>query len=326
MHALMSGRNIGCWNKQRIFLVNLKKIVLKVSWSPLYHHPLPKGHRFPMEKYTLIPQQLLYEGTIEENQLYNPGKIDEETILLAHDREYWEKLKHQTLSPREIRKTGFPLSPLLVERAVTIPQGTIYNALHALDHGVALNGAGGTHHAFSDRGEGFCLLNDIAIAARWLLREGHITQALVVDLDVHQGNGTAEIFQHDSRVFTFSMHCEANYPLHKEVSDLDIGLPIGTADQAYLRELEEVLPGLIESVRPDLVFYLSGVDVLATDKLGKLALSREGCRERDRYVFETCHNKGIPVSVSLGGGYSPRLVDIVEAHCNTFRMAQAVFD
>jgi len=278
-----------------------------------------------MEKYELIPEQLLYEGTIEEENIYTPGKIDTSTILLTHDQDYWEKLKYGKLSPREIRKTGFPFSPRLVERGVTIPMGTIQNAYYAQQHGVAINGAGGTHHAFTNRGEGFCLLNDIAIAANYLLERGEISKALVVDLDVHQGNGTAEIFRDDPRVFTFSMDCEANYPLQKETSDLDIGLPVACNDKAYLQELYNILPALIDNEEPDLIFYLAGVDILETDKLGRLAVSREGCKERDRFVLEQCKKNEIPVAISLGGGYSHHIRDIIEAHCNTFRLAQELY-
>ncbi|MCI4670168.1 MAG: histone deacetylase [Bacteroidia bacterium] len=299
--------------------------MLKISWSPLYEYPLPEGHRFPMEKYSLIPEQLLYEGSISESNLYTPGLLSEEVLLLTHTKTYWNKLKQGQLSKKEIRKTGFPFSPLLVERGRTIAQGTIENSLYAMANGVAINGAGGTHHAFTDRGEGFCLINDIAIAANYLLNKGLISKALVVDLDVHQGNGTAEIFQGNNAVYTFSMHCEANYPLKKEQSDLDISLPIACNDESYLEELYNILPRLIDNEEPDIIFYLSGVDVLATDKLGKLALSKEACKRRDAFVLEECKKNNIPVSVSLGGGYSHHIRDIIEAHCNTFRMAQEIF-
>ncbi len=299
--------------------------MLKISWDPLYKHPLPPGHRFPMEKYDLIPEQLIYEGTITEDNLYRPGRISEATILLTHAAPYWEKLKSGNLSRREIRKTGFPYSAQLVERAVTIPMGTIQNALFAQEYGVAINGAGGTHHAFTDRGEGFCLLNDIAIAANYLLKEGRIQKALVVDLDVHQGNGTAQIMQNEERVFTFSMHCEANYPLHKEESDLDIGLPVGTGDKTYLQTLYRILPNLLDSVKPDLVFYLSGVDILETDKLGKLKVSMRGCKDRDEFVLRTCRARQVPIAISLGGGYSPQLRHIIEAHSEVFRLAQELY-
>lgn len=278
-----------------------------------------------MEKYSLIPEQLQYEGTINQFNLYNPGLLDEETILLTHTETYWHKLKKGLLSPKEVRKTGFPFSPLLVKRGRTIAQGTIDNAHYAFEHGIAINGAGGTHHAFTDRGEGFCLLNDIGIAANFLLNSAKIKKALVVDLDVHQGNGTAQIFQNESRVFTFSMHCKDNYPLKKEESDLDLELPAGCDDNFYLKKLHNILPALFDLVEPDIVFYLSGVDVLETDKLGKLGLSIQGCKERDSFVLGQCKKNEVPVAVSLGGGYSPKIRDIIEAHCNTFRLAQEIF-
>ncbi len=299
--------------------------MLHIAWSPLYAHPLPPGHRFPMEKYELIPDQLLYEGTIQPENLFTPEILPESDILRVHTEAYWHKLKHGTITAREARRTGFPYSPRLVLRGRTIAQGTLDNVQHAQRHGVAINGAGGTHHAFSDRGEGFCLLNDIALAARHHLDQGTFRQALVVDLDVHQGNGTAEIFREEPRVFTFSMHGAANYPLKKTCSDLDLALPTGTGDREYLRLLRETLPRLLDEVQPDFVFYLSGVDVLASDKLGKLALSREGCKARDAFVLRSCHAAGLPVAISLGGGYSPHFRDIVEAHANTFRLAQDIW-
>lgn len=299
--------------------------MLHIAWSKCYAHPLPEGHRFPMEKYNLIPEQLLYEGTITEANLFEPDELTEEEILLSHSEEYWQKLKHQTLSKKEIRKTGFPLSEQLVTREITIGKGTYIAAKHALKFGVGMNISGGTHHAFTDRGEGFCLLNDIAMAANMLLREGLAKQILVIDLDVHQGNGTAEIFRDKPEVFTFSMHCQANYPLEKEQSDLDIALPPALTDAEYFKTLSETLPQLIDEVQPDFAFFLSGVDVLATDKLGHLSLTRQGCRDRDKTVFELLKRNEIPVAVSMGGGYSPEIRDIVDAHCNTFRLAQEIY-
>lgn len=299
--------------------------MLKIAWSPLYKHPLPEGHRFPMEKYDLIPEQLLYEGSIEAGQLYEPEKISIETLLRTHTEEYWLKLRDQKLSASEQRRMGFPSSVRLVERSLTIAQGTVQNVALALQNGVAINAAGGTHHAFSDRGEGFCLLNDIAVAANEYLQRGILSRILVVDLDVHQGNGTAHIFKDEPGVFTFSMHCEANYPLQKESSDLDLGLPSFLGDRAYLDLLQQTLPELIDRVEPEFIFYLAGVDILETDRLGKLSVSREGCKQRDEYVLKLCKTNRIPVAISLGGGYSPRISDIVEAHCNTFRVAQALY-
>jgi acetoin utilization deacetylase AcuC-like enzyme len=275
-----------------------------------------------MEKYELIPEQLIYEGTIREEQLYEPDVMEAATILLTHEQAYWDKLIGGTLSAREARKTGFPFSPLLVQRGRMIANGSLQNAFFAMEYGVAMNVAGGTHHAYADHGEGFCLLNDFAIVANYLLKQAIVSRILIVDLDVHQGNGTAHIFQAEPRVFTFSMHCQANYPMEKEQSDLDIGLPLGTGDEAYLKQLREQLPRLIDQVEPELIMYLSGVDILATDKLGKLGCSLSGCKARDEFVLSLCHRNEIPVMVSLGGGYSPQLRDIIEAHCNTFRLAQ----
>ncbi|SFE51975.1 histone deacetylase family protein [Thermoflexibacter ruber] len=299
--------------------------MLKIAFAPIYIHPLPLEHRFPMLKYELLPTQLLYEGTVNEDNFFTPSPATEQVILTTHEATYWEKLKSLTLSPSEVRKTGFPLSKSLVDREVTILQGSIQGTLFALQYGIAMNIAGGTHHAFTDRGEGFCLLNDIAVAANYLLQYQNIKKILVIDLDVHQGNGTAQIFKDDERVFTFSMHGENNYPMQKEKSDLDIGLPNGTEDEAYLSLLKNTLPRLIDEVQPEFVFFQSGVDILATDKLGKLKVSREGCKERDRFVLETCKINQIPVAVSMGGGYSEKISDIVEAHANTFRLAQEIF-
>lgn len=278
-----------------------------------------------MEKYRLIPEQLVYEGTITEENLFAPAPAPPQDILRAHTAAYWHKLRMGQLSPAEERRTGFPWSPQLVDREIHIARGTIDNARFALQHGVSINVAGGTHHAYSHRGEGFCLLNDQAIAAHHLLHHGLARRILIVDLDVHQGNGTAEIFAHVPEVFTFSMHGEKNYPLHKEQSDLDIALPDGTDTAFYLSTLYNTLPALLDQHQPDFVLYLAGVDILATDKLGKLSVTREGCRLRDKFVLETCHRNRLPVAIALGGGYSPRISDIVEAHCNTFRLAQEIW-
>ncbi len=299
--------------------------MLRIAYSPIYKYELPEGHRFPMAKYELLPEQLLYEGTVAEDNFFRPGPLDEDSILLAHEKEYWEKLKHQQLSHKEIRAIGFPMSERLVERGRHIARGTVQCALYSRQHGVALNVAGGTHHSFSYKGEGFCLLNDIAIAAKYLLHHNIVKKILIVDLDVHQGNGTAQIFRNDNRVFTFSMHGEKNYPHRKEASSLDIGLPDKTGDSPYLQTLRETLPRLLDEVQPEQVFYLSGVDVIWSDKLGRLSLSIAGCKERDRFVLESCRRHQIPVAVSMGGGYSHRLAHIIEAHANTFRVAQEVF-
>lgn len=299
--------------------------MLKIAFNTIYTHPLPKGHKFPMEKYELLPQQLIYEGTITENNFFKPAPITEEVILKTHDFDYFHKLKNLQLTPKEQRKTGFPHSKELIDREITIMGGTLQAAQYALEFGVAFNIAGGTHHAYTNRGEGFCLLNDIAIATNQLLSLGLVKRVLVVDLDVHQGNGTAQIFRNNAEVFTFSMHGKNNYPLHKEISDLDIELLDGTDDKIYLKILRENLPKLLELHHPDFIFYQCGVDVLKTDKLGKLGLSIQGCKERDRFVLETAKSNQIPIMASMGGGYSEKISDIVEAHANTYRLAQEIY-
>lgn len=299
--------------------------MLKIAYHPIYVLPLPKGHRFPMEKYELVPQQLLHEGTVTKENFFKPDFPEEADILAVHDIDYVEALKQQTLSYKEARKIGLPLSERLVKREFIIASGTIKAAQHALSNGIAMNIAGGTHHAYSNMGEGFCMFNDQAVAARWLERNNLAKKILIIDLDVHQGNGTAEIFQNDPSVFTFSMHGKNNYPFKKEKSDFDVELENGTGDKEYLQILQKELPKLIDQEKPDFIFYLSGVDILASDKLGKLACTEAGCKERDRYVLQTCHDLRIPVEVSMGGGYSPRIKDIVEAHSNTFRLAQEIF-
>ncbi|MCA4898161.1 MAG: histone deacetylase [Bacteroidota bacterium] len=299
--------------------------MLKIAWAPTYVLPLPPNHRFPMSKYEILPQQLLYEGTIQPGNLFDPKPLAEGTIIKTHTRDYWQRLKNLQLTPIEVRRTGFPLTPELVNREITIAQGTVDCALFALEFGVAMNIAGGTHHAFTNRGEGFCLLNDIAIAAHYLLDQQKAKKILVVDLDVHQGNGTAEIFRGDDRVFTFSMHGANNYPLHKEVSDLDIGLPDHTNDSFYLKTLESNLSNLLDSMQPDFIFFQSGVDILDTDKLGKLSVTREGCKQRDKIVLTAAKQNKIPLVASMGGGYSPNLRDIIESHANTYRLAQEIF-
>lgn len=298
---------------------------LRIAYDPIYAHPLPEGHRFPMLKYELIPGQLVYEGSVREDELFAPGVCPDDVILRTHDRVYLHKLNEQQLSEREQRQIGFPQSPMLTLREKIITQGTIDCAMHALQNGVALNIAGGTHHAFADRGEGFCLLNDFAVAANVLLDKHLARKILIIDLDVHQGNGTAKIFAGDSRVFTFSMHGAHNYPFRKETSDLDIPLPDGIQDDAYLDLLRVHLRTLLKTVNPDFAFYLSGVDILDTDKFGKLKVTLEGSRKRDEFVFESLHNEGIPCAVSMGGGYSPDVKVIVEAHCQTFRTAKEIY-
>ena len=276
-----------------------------------------------MQKYALLPQQLLHEGIAEPADFHSPLKVSLETLCLAHTPDYVHKFVHLQLSHKEALPIGFVQNQQLVDRELTLVQGTIEAALWALRTAeVGFNIAGGTHHAFSDRGEGFCMLNDQAVAAAYLLAHTAVRKVLIIDLDVHQGNGTAEIFRHDPRVFTFSMHAEGNYPFVKEQSDRDIALPTGTTDAAYLSILTSVLPEIITTHQPDFVFYQSGVDVLSSDKLGKLSLSVQGCADRDRFVFSLCRQYHLPVQCSMGGGYSPQLSAILRAHTNTFIMSQ----
>ncbi len=297
-----------------------------IAYHPIYPLPLPEGHRFPMEKYDLLPKQLRYEGSCTEDDFFTPKACSMEHAKRVHAAAYVDRLARGELSKKEIREIGFPLSEALIEREFIIAGGTIEGTEIALNNGIAMNIAGGTHHAFHHRGEAFCLLNDQAIAAQHLLDCGLAKKILIVDLDVHQGNGTAQIFDHQPAVVTFSMHGQKNYPFRKEKSDLDIGLPDGTTDRAYLTALEETLPELIQIHQPDFIFYLCGVDVLGTDKLGRLNLTMAGCKARDAFVLSLCRQHNIPVQCSMGGGYSKDIKVILEAHANTFRVAKEIYN
>lgn len=299
--------------------------MIKIAFSDQYLYALPEGHRFPIAKYSLVQQQLLYRGDIIPEQLFNPGLCPVDLITRVHTREYWQKLEKLQLSPKEIRRIGLPLTELSLQRARNSVAGTVESAKRAVEQGVGINIGGGTHHAYAGHGEGFCILNDIAVAAQYLLDEHRLRQVMVIDLDVHQGNGTASIFASEPGVFTFSMHGKDNYPLRKEQSDRDVALSAGTADEAYLQVLEKQLDELFTGVEPDFVFYQAGVDVLATDKLGKLALSKQGCKIRDEMVLKACLRYSVPVVVTMGGGYSERLADVVDAHCNTIDLALRMF-
>ena len=278
-----------------------------------------------MEKYELLPQQLIRENVVTESDFFEPRSCSHEILLLTHSMDYLRKLESLEISRKEARKIGFPVRNDLIERGKVIAHGSLECAQIALGGEIALNIAGGTHHAFRDRGEGFCIFNDFAITANYLLHNHVVKQILIVDLDVHQGNGTASIFRDDDRVFTFSMHGNQHYPILKEQSDLDVAVPNGTTDEVYLDRLKQTLIPLIETLKPELILYLAGVDVLATDKLGKLALTPGGCYQRDAFVFESCAKYGIPVAVSMGGGYSKEIKHIVNAHANTYKAALSVF-
>ncbi len=299
---------------------------MKVAYSDIYKYELPDGHRFPMEKYPLIREQLIYEGTLEVSDFYTPTPLTWAQVGTTHTEDYIEKLQTTNLSSKEIRKIGFPLKQSLVDRGLFIAGGTYQNALYAIsNHSIALNIAGGTHHSFADHGEGFCIYNDFAITANLLMNDHDVSSILIVDLDVHQGNGTAHIFRNEDRVFTFSMHGARNYPTKKMISDLDIGLDDGAQDAEYLSILHDTLPRLIEERSPEIIMYLSGVDVLHTDKLGRLGMTKYGALQRDEFVISQAAEHDIPIIVSLGGGYSHRLIDIVDAHANTFRVAKDIY-
>ncbi len=299
--------------------------MLPIAFHPIYKHPLQERHKFPMLKYELLPQQLLLEGIAEQEDFFAPEIADLQDVYAVHEKNYVDDLLNLTLDPKAVRKIGFPLSAELIERELRIAQGTITGCERALENGIAFNIAGGTHHAFTNRGEGFCMLNDQAIGAKYLLKKNLASKILIIDLDVHQGNGTAEIFQNNPDVYTFSVHGKTNYPFKKEVSNLDIPLLTGTGDEEYLAIITEFVPKLINQEKPDFIFYLSGVDILESDKLGNLSCTLEGCKKRDEIVFSNCVKFQIPVQCSMGGGYSPEIKTIINAHTNTYRVAADLF-
>lgn len=310
---------------QELLLNNLFISSIPIAYHPIYRLPLPENHRFPMEKYELLPQQLILEGTCKKEDFFEPNSAPIEQVERVHDHNYVRRLSNLELTKSEVRKIGFPLSKALVKREFVIAGGTLMGAEKAFQSGIAMNIAGGTHHAFRDHGEAFCLLNDQAIAAQYLLDQNRARQILILDLDVHQGNGTAEIFKNNDSIYTCSVHGAKNYPFRKEESNLDLPMMDHTKDETYLKKIEKLLPKLFDMIRPDFIFYLCGVDILATDKLGRLDLSLEGCRKRDQLVFEKCHKEGIPVQCSMGGGYSKDINIIVEAHANTYREAAKLY-
>ena len=299
--------------------------MLKIAYSKIYNHPLKENHRFPMIKYDLIPEQLVMENSCTENNFFEPGIVSNENILLTHDYKYYNRLQNMDLDKREIRAIGFPMSKELIKREKKIVQGTIECSLNAIKFGIAMNVAGGTHHAFTNRAEAFCILNDQAIASNFLIKNNYCEKILILDLDVHQGNGTAEIFRDNDKVFTVSFHGQKNYPFKKEKSDYDYGFNDGTNDKEYLNKIKYEIPRLINIFEPDFIFYLSGVDIIENDKLGRLSVSINGCKERDKFILNYCKINKIPVQISMGGGYSPMLKNIVEAHANTFRLAQEIY-
>ena len=299
-------------------------MTLPVVFHPDYTVPLPPGHRFPMGKFGRIRDVLLEDGVIPPASLVEPVPASRGWLTLAHHGSYVDAVLTLALDRRAQRRIGLPLSDALVRRARAAVGGTVLAGRLALEHGLACNTAGGSHHAFADHGAGFCLFNDVAVAIRVLRREGLIGRALVVDLDVHQGDGTAAIFRAEPETFTFSLHCEANYPPAKEAGNLDIGVPPGTGDAVYHSVLATHLPGLVARHRPDIVFYNAGVDPHAEDKLGRLALGDAGLARRDRTVIETCRVAEVPVACVVGGGYADDLDRLARRHTSVHRAAAVV--
>jgi acetoin utilization deacetylase AcuC-like enzyme len=296
---------------------------LKAFYSDTFVLPLPEHHRFPMAKYRLVRERLLDERVLSPDDLCVPDAIGWDELRLVHDAAYVDAVATGTIAPEMQRRIGFPWSPMMVERSRRSVGATLAAARNVLgmSAGVSANLAGGTHHAFRDRGEGFCVFNDVAVAAAVLRRDAAIARAVVVDCDVHQGNGTAAIFRGEPAVFTFSLHGEKNFPFRKEVSDLDVTFADGAGDDEYLAALAAHLPRVLDSHGPDIVFYLAGADPYEGDRLGRLKLSIEGLQARDRFVFDTCRDLGVPIALTMSGGYAPDVDAIVTIHCNTIREA-----
>jgi acetoin utilization deacetylase AcuC-like enzyme len=298
--------------------------MISLFWSPKFVLPLPEGHPFPMIKYQLVRQQLVEQHVVGEESFIEPQPIDIETLRLVHTESYLERLFEGTQTEAEIRRTGFPYSKAMIERERLICAAMVRAAESAFESGISFNMAGGTHHAFADFGSAYCIFNDMAVAASHLLHRDMAQRVMIVDLDVHQGNGTASIFKHQPNVFVFNVHGKSAFPLRKETSDMDIELPDGVTDEQYLEILSENMTVAMDTFQPQIVLYQAGVDLLWCDKLGKLSLTLEGLRMRDCFVFHSCKQRLIPVAVCVGGGYATDIHIIVEAHCNTIKEAIGV--
>jgi acetoin utilization deacetylase AcuC-like enzyme len=298
---------------------------MKLFYSDVFELPLPTGHRFPMSKYTLLRERIANELVDHGAELLLPPAATDRQILLAHTRDYLDRVKYGGLSQLEQRRIGFPWSLKMVERSRRSTGATIAAAIAALSDEVAFNLAGGTHHAFADRGQGFCVFNDACVAARVLQKEGTIERAMVIDCDVHQGNGTAAITADDDSIFTFSVQCESNFPFKKTNGNLDINLPSGTEDDPYLAAMSAGIERAFGIFDPDVIFYLAGADPFEGDRLGQLSVTKEGLRRRDARVFEYCKSQGVPVAVAMAGGYANDVADIVDIHFSTVDSAMRVF-
>lgn len=299
---------------------------MKAFFYDNFQLPLPPEHRFPVPKYPGLRQRLLETGVLSTADLHNPDPATEEQLLLVHTREYVEKILQGTIDERQMRRIGFPWSPGLVERSRRSVGATIAVCRAALEEGIAASLAGGTHHAYPDHGEGYCVFNDVAVAVRTMQQEQRISRALVIDLDVHQGNGTAAIFSDDPSIFTFSVHGQKNFPFHKEVSDLDIALPDNSGDDIYLDAVRVGLRQALSSISADLAIYLAGADPFADDRFGRMAVSKTGLAQRDQLVFEGCLQLGLPVALVMSGGYARNVEDIVDIHTETIRQAAAAWN
>jgi acetoin utilization deacetylase AcuC-like enzyme len=297
---------------------------LTVWSSARYTFPLPSGHRFPVEKYAMLRERVVAEGIVAPERVMDPAAATDEMLRLVHTAEYVERFVNGDMSEAELRRLGFPWSPALVERSRRAVGGTVAAARRALDHGTGMNLAGGTHHAFPDHGEGFCVFNDVAVAIRLLRAEGAIQRVAVIDLDVHQGNGTHAIFAGDADALTFSMHGRRNYPFEKVPGTVDIDLDDGTEDAEYLQLLGDALPRVLHAAQPDLVFYLAGADPHEGDRLGRMKLTFAGLERRDGMVLASCREVGLPVAVVIAGGYGRRIEDTVAVHVATARIAAAI--
>jgi acetoin utilization deacetylase AcuC-like enzyme len=294
---------------------------MKVFYSDHFVLPLPEGHRFPMVKYSMLRERVARDGICGPGELLTPRAVTDEEILRAHAPDYLKRVVSGTLTQKEMRRIGFPWSQKMVERSRRASGGTLGACLAALDEGFAANLAGGTHHAFSDKGEGYCVFNDSAIAARAVQAAGLVERVAVIDTDVHQGNGTAAILDRDPTVFTFSVHGAKNFPFQKEESDLDAPLPDGAGDTEFLATLESSLEAALDAADADLAIYLAGADPFEGDRLGRLAVTKAGLAERDRIVLETCRERGIPVAVTMAGGYANEVEDTVDIHFQSIRRA-----